>query len=142
MRTALEWLRTPYVSGARVKGHGCDCLTLLAEVFAEAKIIEPVPIQRYPHDWHLHRSEELYLQGLLKYAHEVEVPKPGDIVLWKFGRCFSHGALVVSWPTIVHAYIGRSVTLESGEADWLHWVGENTKERGKRRERRFFSYWS
>lgn len=39
---AREWVGTPYHTGARIKGAGADCLTLLAEVYAEAGIIERV----------------------------------------------------------------------------------------------------
>src|ERR1700733_1848357 len=102
---ARSWLGTPYHTGGRVKGNqgGIDCLTLLAEVFAEAGLVDRVPIPYYPHDWHLHRDTERYLEGLLKYTHEIAGPPlPGDITLWKFGRCFSHGAVVTSWPQVIH----------------------------------------
>jgi cell wall-associated NlpC family hydrolase len=126
---------------ARVKGAGVDCLTLLAEVYAEAGLVERVPIPHYPHDWHLHQSEERYLNGILYYMHEVETPLPGDVVLWKFGRCFSHGAIVVNWPDVIHAYVGSAVTLENAErATWLANIGEGT-ERGKVRPKKFFSLW-
>lgn len=138
---AHSWLRTPYHHNAKIKGVGIDCLTLLAAIYEEAGIIDKIPIPKYSHQWHLHHSEELYLEGLLQYTHEVENPLPGDIVVWKIGRCFSHGAIVVNWPTIIHAYAGRNCTLENAFADWLHYVGENTSECGKLRERKFFSYW-
>lgn len=141
VEVAYSWLRTPYHHHAKIKGVGIDCLTLLAAIYEEAGIIENIPIPKYSHQWHLHHSDELYLNGLLKYAHEIEKPLPGDIVIWKFGRCFSHGAIVVNWPTIIHAYLGQNCTLENGFADWLNYVGENTSDQGKRRERKFFSHW-
>ena len=91
----------------------------------------------------LHRDAELYLEGLLQYTREIEgPPQPGDIVLWKFGRCFSHGAIVIEWPTVIHACAGRNVSIDDAEAAaWLTHIGENTDECGKPRPRRFFSYW-
>lgn len=112
VKTAHEWLGTPYHTGGRVKGVGADCLTLLAGVFEEAGLVGHMEIPYYPNDWHLHRAAERYLNGLLQYAHEVSEPLPGDIALWKFGRCFSHGAIVVQWPVIIHAYVDRACTLE------------------------------
>lgn len=138
---AHSFLRTPYHHYGEVKGHGVDCLTLLSGVFTEAGLIEPVKLPKYSHQWHLNHSEELYLNGLLQYTHEVEIPLPGDIVVWKFGRCFSHGGIVIDWPTIIHAHLGQNCTLESGMADWLQFIGENTSDRGKVRERKFFSFW-
>jgi cell wall-associated NlpC family hydrolase len=64
--------------------------------------VDPRP---YTHDWHMHRSEENYLAGVMDLADRVEEPQPGDIALFKFGRCVSHGGIVIKWPVIVHAYI-------------------------------------
>ena len=118
---ARSWLGTPYHSMGRVKGAGVDCLTLLAEVFFEAGIIPRIELPYYPPDWHLHRDEERYLAGLLRYARAIEEPPlPGDIALWKFGRCYSHGAIVIDWPLVIHAYVGRACTLEDAQASpWL-----------------------
>ncbi|MCE9561882.1 MAG: hydrolase [Planctomycetes bacterium] len=140
---ARSWLGTPYHHHARVKGVGADCLTLLASVYAEAGVIPPVRIPEYSHQWHLHRSEELYLNGVLEHAREISgPPEPGDTVVWKFGRCYSHGAVVVVWPLVIHAYIGIGTVLEDAEkAGWLSHIGENTEDRGKPRPRKFFSCW-
>ena len=67
---------------------------------------------------------------------------PGDIALWRFGRCFSHGAIVVDWPVVIHAYLGRPCVLEdAAKAVWLSHVGESGEAGNRPRPRRFFSYW-
>jgi len=141
---AHSWLGTPYHTGARLKGAGVDCLTLLAEVFAEAGLIARPDIPHYPQDWHLHRNAERYLEGLLKYTAEIHTePQPGDIVLWRFGRCFSHGAIVVKWPVIIHSYVGVGCRVENAlQAKFLTHIGENGADQGKDRPRRIFSFWS
>lgn len=135
---AHSWLGTPYHCQGRVKGVGVDCLTVLAEVFAEAKLIASVEIPHYPQDFMLHRDTERYLTGLLHYAAEIDgPPQPGDIALWKFGRCFSHGAIVVAWPVIIHAYVGRGCVIEdASSASYLAMAGK------AERPVKFFSYWS
>lgn len=139
---AFSWLRTPYVHHAKIKGAGADCLTLLAGIYEEAGLIGPVNIPYYPHDWHLHHAAERYLEGLLQYTHEVESPLPGDIILWKFGRCFSHGAIVVDYPKIIHAHIRSNCQLEDAEkAEWLKYIGENGADKGKLRPVKYFSFW-
>jgi cell wall-associated NlpC family hydrolase len=140
---ARTWERTPYRHMGRVKGAGADCLTLLAEVFQEASLVPKIDIEFYPKDWMHHRSAERYLEGLLKYTTEIfTTPRPGDILLYKVGRCFSHGAIVIDYPTIIHAQTGVGVLQENAEnASWLNIVGENTENKGKPRERRAFSYW-
>jgi len=101
---AQTWLKTPYHHMGRVKGAGADCLTLLAEVYERAGVLPHIELPYYPPDWHLHRGEERYADGLLAYAREIDPPpQPADIALWRYGRCFAHAAIVVLWPTIVHA---------------------------------------
>lgn len=129
---ARTWLNTPYHPEARVKGSGCDCATLLAEVYAESGVVPRFDIEHYSHDWHLHRSEELYLSDVERFAGRVETPEPGDIAIWKMGRTFSHGAIVLAWPSIIHAVMGRGVLYgdASNDADLIG------------RELRFYSPWA
>jgi cell wall-associated NlpC family hydrolase len=103
---AETWLGTPYHHMGRVKGAGCDCLTMLAEVYCACGIIPHVDIPYFAPDFNLHQSAELYLEGLLQYAREIPgPPQPGDVALWKFGRCFAHGAIVMDWPTLIHSWV-------------------------------------
>ena len=139
---AKTWIGTPYHGEARIRGVGADCATMVAEVYMEAGLIPRFDIEHYPQDWHLHKGEERYLSKALSYAREVEGPPlPGDVVLWRFGRCFSHGAIVVQWPQIIHAYVGRVCTYDDGEAPWLNTIGENCEAQGRPRPRKFLSYW-
>ncbi len=102
---ALTWIGTPFHHAARVKGAGVDCLMLLAEVYERAGVAPHVDPPFYVPDWHMHRDAERYLEGLLGYARAIDGPPlPGDIALFKFGRVFSHGAIVTEWPRLIHAY--------------------------------------
>lgn len=140
---AKSYIGTPYHPEGRVKGAGVDCLTILACAAEDAGLIDRIPIEHYPHDWHLHRDEERYIAGLLRYTQEIKgPPRPGDIALWRFGRSFSHGAIVIGWPRIIHAYIGRTVCEEDADAaQWLKFIGEPSPNRGKPRPVKFFSFW-
>lgn len=111
---AREWLGTPYRHMGRVKGRdgGCDCLTLLAEVYARAGIVPRVEIPFYAPDWHLHRSDERYMAGLLRYCWPVSAPEPADIALFRFGRAYAHGTIVTQWPKLIHAW-NRTGVVES-----------------------------
>lgn len=107
---AETWLRTPYHHMGRVKAGGTDCLMLLAEVYHAMGVIPPVDVPFYPPDWNLHRNAERYLQGVMRYAREIEgPPQRGDVAVFKFGRCFAHGAIVVSWPRLIHAWCDAGV---------------------------------
>src|SRR6516165_5996133 len=101
-----RWLKTPYHPQGDIIGAGVDCGMLLVRVFVDTGLCEPFDPRPYPQDWMLHRSEEKYLGFILDRAQEVEEPRRGDIMVWRYGRCYSHGAIVtgVRPLTIVHAY--------------------------------------
>jgi hypothetical protein len=120
LREALSWLGTPYHHGARVKGAGVDCGQFPAAVFEACGLVPKVDIGDYPHDWHMHRGEERYLALVEKYFAKVAdgVPLPGDLALFKFGRCISHGAIVIEWPQVIHAYLeAGAVVLDDAAAN-------------------------
>jgi NlpC/P60 family putative phage cell wall peptidase len=132
---ARSWIGTPYHHMARVKGAGVDCAMLLAEVYQRAlPWIHPVEIGYYPPDWHLHREDERYLERLLQYSVEIseQEAKPGDAVLFRYGRAYSHGAIIVAWPTVIHALMQAKQVIKE---DALR------NKDVEPRLRRFFSPW-
>jgi cell wall-associated NlpC family hydrolase len=133
VQEAMTWLHTPYHHAARIKGAGVDCGMFLAEVYEQTGVMPHVVPDEYPPDWHMHQDGERYLGLVAAHAHQVEVGLPGDIVLYRFGRCVSHGAIVIVWPQIIHAYIRLGVVLDEGERNtvlreaqvgfWSPWGG-------------------
>ncbi len=101
---AMTWLRTPYHHAARVKCAGVDCAQILIGVYSAVGLVDAFDTGDYPSDWMLHRDEERYLAWVEKYAVKVDVPQSGDIAMFQFGKTVSHGAIVIDWPTIIHAY--------------------------------------
>lgn len=101
---AVSWLGTPWHHGAAVKGAGVDCARLLKAVHANAGVVPDFTIDDYPADWMLHRNDERFLAVVTGHCDQVDVPLPGDVALWRYFRCFSHGAIVIVWPRIIHAY--------------------------------------
>jgi cell wall-associated NlpC family hydrolase len=104
---AMTWLRTPYHHRAKLKGVGVDCAQFVLAVYASAGLIEDFDTGEYPRDWHLHRSAERYMTNVQRFAGEIEPAdaKPGDVMLFKYGRAFSHGAIVTRYPQVVHAVV-------------------------------------
>ena len=116
---AKDWLGTPYHHHARVKHAGADCAMFPLAVYQECGVLprEYRPPQ-YSVQWHLHRSEELYLNEIKKFVEETEgPPQPADFVVFRFGRTYSHGAIVVEWPIVIHAYIPHGVLLSDALRD-------------------------
>lgn len=117
---ARSWLGTPYHHHARVKGVGVDCAQILAAVFEAADMVPHLDLGQYAPQWHLHRSEELYIGWLVRVgARRVDVPAKGDVGVWRFGRVFSHGGIFVEDTLIVHSYINQGVILTSTTEDPL-----------------------
>lgn len=127
----MSWVATPYrhhcrVKGPGVRGAGVDCAHFLTESHFESGLVQRFDVGRYNHDWHRHQDEERYLakvEEYLKRVDDTEAPLlerdpdfftyPGNVIVWKVGRTYSHGALVKQWPVVIHAsFPARSVITE------------------------------
>lgn len=121
---ARTWLGTPYHHDARVKGHGVDCAQFILWTFSNAGIIEPRVIEGYTHDWHLHRNEEAYLAIVEEYLDAVDdlelsfeerqdvVLRPADVLVFRVGRTYSHGAIVTGGSRVIHSYFPSRIVEE------------------------------
>lgn len=115
---ARSWLRTPYHDHGRIKGSGADCALYPLDVYVTVLGLVAPPLPHYVRQWHLHRSEELYLAYVRSLgAIEIAAPQEGDFVLYRVGRVYSHGAIVLNWPHIIHAVNPRGVVLADASID-------------------------
>lgn len=131
VREALTWEKTPYHHHARIKGVGVDCAQLPAAVYEAVGLI-PHLSPEYSEQWMMSRDEELYLSYVFPHAREIqrEEIRPGDFVIWKWGRTFSHGAIVIDPPVVLHAVISARAVIRAN-------IDE--QEELKRRPARFFT---
>ena len=119
IETARAWLRTPYHPHAAVKGAGADCAMFPLAVYRECGMI-PADYKppRYSPQWHLHHTEELYIAEVEKFCREkILTPNAGDFVLFRIGRAYSHGAIVIDWPVVIHSYIPHGVQITDVHKD-------------------------
>ncbi len=129
VRAAREWLRTPYHHCARIKGVGADCAMFPLMVYQECGVL-PADFHppEYSMQWHLHRSDEMYLKTIAPFVREKsDAPLPADFVVFQFGRAFSHGAIVVEWPIVIHSYIPHGVLLSDALRDGELLIGREMK---------------
>jgi cell wall-associated NlpC family hydrolase len=125
--TAWVTAHTPYMPHAKLKGLGCDCATFILCVYRDLGMVEEVDHGCYSIQAHLHKPmseahERLltqYVDTILRYADEIPEAEaqPGDMVLFKTARAFAHGAIVIDWPTVVHATIGHGVVFADVSID-------------------------
>jgi len=145
VKEALDWVGTKYHHMGTIKKSikpdgtvdkgGVDCATLLNEVYSRTGMIDREAVEYYPIDWHKHNHAERYLNRVMTYSVEIseEKVKPGDVVLYKFGLAYAHGAIVINpgWPSIVHApWTSRMVHADTGNMGVL-----------EEAPRRFFTLW-
>jgi cell wall-associated NlpC family hydrolase len=137
VREARAWLRTPYHPQGDIKAIGVDCGMLLVRVFVDTGLCAPFDPRPYADDWYLHRSEERYLGFIFDRTKEVEEPQAGDVMVFRYGRCYAHGGIVTSADplTIVHAFQPSGRVLEED-------VAGNILLSAPQRKPRFFSYWA
>lgn len=111
---ARAWIGTPYHPCADIRAVGVDCGMLLVRVFVDSGLCRPFDPRPYASDWHLHRGEERYLGFVFDRCHERAVAGPGDVIVFRYGRCYAHGAIVTAAAplTIVHAYSPAGCVLE------------------------------
>lgn len=131
---ARSWIGTPYHHAADVKHVGIDCAMLMVRVFCDLGLVEKFDPRPYTSDWFVHRDEERYMGFLLARAHVVDEPQPGDVMLFKLGRCFAHGGIVSKTEPLesIYAYSpARSVIAEE--------IMHNAAL--AERPHKFFSYW-
>lgn len=133
---ARTWIGTPYHHEARVKGAGADCGQFPLAAYEAAGIIPHVDVPHYPPDFALHSDDPWYERIIRQFATEVEQPEPADFAIWQWGKTYSHGAIVVSWPVIIHAWAFTQQVIEmSAETAKLKFIGQT----GKPRPVKFFS---
>jgi len=111
---ARGWIGTPYEHQASCKGAGADCLGLLRGVWRELHGSEPENPGAYTPDWAETDGVERLLPAARRHMREVAVVKPGDVMIFRFGRAVAKHVAIVSETTlgaekIIHAYAGRGV---------------------------------
>lgn len=118
VKEAMEWMNTPYRGWSRMKQFGADCIGFVAGVFvntghitdaeAEAAIPKSYSLQHGQHE-----ATTEYVDGILKFMEEISESevRPGDVVMFKIALAYSHSAVVVKWPLILHSMAHGGVKL-------------------------------
>jgi cell wall-associated NlpC family hydrolase len=134
---ARKWILTPYHNCADVRGAGVDCGMLIVRVFVDLGLVPPFDPRPYDPDWMLHRDDEKYLGFFTERCTRVAAPRPGDLVLFRYGRSYSHGGIVtgIDPVTIVHAYHDAGCVIEEG-------LAQNPALTDPKRRPAYFSVWT
>ncbi len=119
---ALTWQNTRYHDHAGIKGVGVDCAYLPLRVYQHVGLIpHDFIVPHYsPQQWLKYKDDQnqlyedttykdIVMMWVKREIDESEV-QPGDFVLYKILRSWTHGAIVIDWPSFVlHPIAGRGV---------------------------------
>lgn len=110
---AREWIGTPYLHRASLKGQGADCLGLIRGVWRKVLGPEPQDLPAYAPDWAEARKAEQMAEAAGRHMRAVALDAiaPGDVLLfrWREGFPAKHAALLVTPERMVHAHDGAAV---------------------------------
>ncbi|TVR44331.1 MAG: peptidase [Rhodobacteraceae bacterium] len=80
---ARGWLGTPYHHRAAQQGAGADCLGLIRGIWTARHGPEPAPLPPYTPAWDEAGEVELLWQALARHLDPVQVPRDGDVLLFR-----------------------------------------------------------
>lgn len=105
---ALSWVGTPFKNCSDIKGRqgGIDCAMFLVRTFVDIGRLAPFDPRPYPPGHMLHKDDERFIgwiEGKLHFK-PTGTPHVGDCAVFFFGKCFSHGGVIINSEEIVHAY--------------------------------------
>ena len=113
VKTAREWLGTPYQHQVSVKGVGTDCLGLLRGIWRTHYGDEPLEVPPYTPEWNELSGEETLLQAAQQALEEIPIGDAqfGDVLLFRMGMGSpaKHCAIISAPERIIHAYWGHCV---------------------------------
>ena len=119
---ARHWLGAMFHMNALLPYQAIDCGRLPWAVYSAVGITVPDLPSHWPKDFMFHRmaAGEPYLALIQQALVEVDAPLPGDLAVFKPLRsnCFSHAALVVEWPVVIHACAHVHRVIEGRADEW------------------------
>jgi len=110
---AHDWIGTPYLHQASIKGVGCDCLGLIRGVWREVFYGEPEQTPAYTPDWAESGGREQLADVASRHMKLIETRQflPADMLVFRWRKHLpaKHLAIVSSPTTMIHAQEGVDV---------------------------------
>ncbi len=116
VREAKSWIGTPYKHYTSKKGLGADCALFVMQVYANLGLIKEYKPAFYSPDWAMHKPVgEKFEESVKQYCDETSKDKLalGDLILYYFGKCMSHAAILIESDMIIHSEKPIGVTVSN-----------------------------
>ena len=109
---AVKWANIPVPYRHRgLTIRGCDCTGLIIGIAQSLGKLQNYKLRKYKFDWNLHSGAcDIITTELENVADRVmkSTIQPGDILIFKFGKCNSHAGVFVGKRTFVHSLANYS----------------------------------
>lgn len=120
---AAEWLGTPFVPHAMVKGAGADCVHLVAAIYMACGVFDKFETPTYAIDGGQHQKQSQVINWLENHGSFMRVgdQQPGDCLCFKFRQSEHHVGLLLGGRTgldFIHAVERREVLMSSLFQNW------------------------
>ena len=122
---AREWIGTPYVHQAAVKGAGCDCLGLLRGVWREVYGQEPEAAPAYTADWSEASRQERLWEAASRHlkSKSLSDEAQGDVILFRMrdagvAKHLGIASKIGPSASFIHAYSEHGVVENPLSAPW------------------------
>lgn len=129
LAAAREWIGTPYLHQASLKGAGADCLGLLRGVWREILGAEPEQMPAYTPDWSEAAGVEELWRGATRHlvAKPLEAAAPGDVLLFRMhpnavAKHLGIAGRIGENASFIHAYTRAGVVESPLSAPWARRV--------------------
>ncbi len=111
IKSAHEWIGTPYVHQHTTKGVGCDCLGMVRGVWRDVIGPEPRKAPNYSSRWDEVDTQEVLLNTAKELFIETDQLVPGCVIVFRMRARYvaKHCGILVSRDKMIHAYQGHSV---------------------------------
>lgn len=121
LTAARNWIDTPYMHAASMRGVGCDCLGLVRGIWRDIYGDEPEMPPPYAPDWIETCGRETLKEAAARHMNAIgpDAALPGDLVLFRigYGSVAKHAAILTDENKIIHAY-SRHAVIESPMGTW------------------------
>lgn len=116
---AREWINTPFIHQAAVRGRGCDCIGLIRGVGTELEIMDFDPttedgrkLLAYGRDPEPRRLIGALNKWFVRVDYDVE---PGDVILFAIDNLHSHVGIIadVDKGVVIHTWFHSKKVVES-----------------------------
>lgn len=106
---AHTWIGTPFVPHGRSKGHGVDCVSLLAEIYIATGFLSDWKQPTYFVGAGQHLQNSVLEDWLVKSGWFDALPSnartiPGDLLTFALGRVDHHVGLKLDGTRFIHAH--------------------------------------